>query len=419
MVDPAEKTKLSAIGRSIGPIPTREDFARLAAVARAASAPWVGCRFFTLFATISLARLHYGEAINLAWRDLAGTGDDRSIEVARRASRWAGNLLSNVAVPPMLDEIYSRWEPRSRSQLIFPNQSRTARWEKNGVRSGARPFDQLREACDLAGTPPYTFPGLRRFADANASWLSDEKLSPFLLSPEDMRTKTAPMSRLREDVLGCYDQSIKVNTFPLSSCRMVFDSLATLKIRSTEQLTRQAVDLFAESVRFNGEGGRPKQLMNWFHAICNHAIRLGYLDEDPFVGIPGFTAKGWWRGGLRRKGEYSHPRRVISAPDGPPPIAANSCPVVMKEGFPILVNGKALPDMRGDAYKMLARLVEGFQQGRKVTASELAALSESKRLRPLTDALDRPGFEPLRRLIRETKEGRNKFLELRAAGPGG
>ena len=82
------------------------------------------------------------------------------------------------------------------------------------------------------------------------------------------------------------------------------------------------------------------------------------------------------------------------------------------------MKGKQIPPIKGDAYKMLDLLVHGFQQGRRVPASELAALSESGRIRPLTDALDRPGLGPLRRLIREFKDGRSKYLEISDIGPG-
>jgi plasmid maintenance system antidote protein VapI len=95
------------------------------------------------------------------------------------------------------------------------------------------------------------------------------------------------------------------------------------------------------------------------------------------------------------------------------------CPVELQgKGRPILVNGKKLPDMKGDAYKMLDRIINDFKRGLKTPVSELAALSESGRIRPLTDALDRPGFKPLRRLFHESKEGRNKFIEIKDLDPG-
>jgi plasmid maintenance system antidote protein VapI len=94
--------------------------------------------------------------------------------------------------------------------------------------------------------------------------------------------------------------------------------------------------------------------------------------------------------------------------------ASRHCPVKLAgEGLPIILDGKTtLPDMSGDAYKMLDLLVQGFIAGRKIPLFELAAMSGSKRIRPLKDALDRRGFEPLRDRIRETKDGRNKYLEI-------
>jgi DNA-binding phage protein/transcriptional regulator with XRE-family HTH domain len=102
------------------------------------------------------------------------------------------------------------------------------------------------------------------------------------------------------------------------------------------------------------------------------------------------------------------------------PTPTRRCPVELRgEGFPIVVEGEdPLPHIKGDAYNMLDLLIKGFYQGRRVPASELAALSESKRIRPLIDALERPGFDPLFRRIRISKVGRNKFLEILDTNPG-
>ena len=96
-----------------------------------------------------------------------------------------------------------------------------------------------------------------------------------------------------------------------------------------------------------------------------------------------------------------------------PPFITRRCPVELREGSRVFLDGKPLADLNGEACDMLGLLVVAFEKADpKVPASKLASLAESGRLRPLTKALDRPDLKPLRERIRETKEGRIKFLEI-------
>jgi hypothetical protein len=109
---------------------------------------------------------------------------------------------------------------------------------------------------------------------------------------------------------------------------------------------------------------------------------------------------------------WDRPEPTEARPE-PLPAPSRACPVELRgEDFPIILDGEPLSIMKGVAYKMLERVRDGFLEGIPVPACDLAALSESTRIRPLTDALDRPGFKALKRRIRISKVGRKKFIEI-------
>ncbi len=101
------------------------------------------------------------------------------------------------------------------------------------------------------------------------------------------------------------------------------------------------------------------------------------------------------------------------------PTPVRRCPVELRgEGIPLRVYGAEIPRLSGVAYTILAKLVERFHQGGGCTPGELEGLTSSERpLRLFALALDRQGFEPLRRIIPSYKGGRGKIVEIVDIGP--
>ncbi len=115
--------------------------------------------------------------------------------------------------------------------------------------------------------------------------------------------------------------------------------------------------------------------------------------------------------------EVSTPAGAQSAP-GP----TRRCPVELRgEGFPIIVHEGSrelqLPKMSGVAYQALKFVVDAFPGG-GYTPGELRTLTVAERaMRLFAQALQRDGFEPLRRMILSWAAGRGKVIEIVDAGP--
>lgn len=335
----------------LGPTVTREEFQRLTSVLKANSCPWLGCRFFAFFSTVILARLQLSEARRLATADRIVRDENAFLRVTSRKRLTYGNSRAEVSVPLMLVEILDRWELRARSVNLFPNQSRKAPWNPLCTSKGATAIHQLRQACDSAETPSFTFSGLAFFSEANVAWLADSEQSPFRLGPEDMKPKNVPMTVLRQAVWNSYAPS---DRGCLKRVKLIFNMLDSMnpKIENTFEMTPEFVVRFAAAAGLENLEGRPQNglrshALTWLHIMCNHAIRLGYLDFNPLAGIPGFKGTGWWRDGLRTTGEKSHPRRprasedgMIGPPSRPSPWDdwdATICPVSIGDGGEVTI----------------------------------------------------------------------------------
>jgi hypothetical protein len=430
-----------------GPIPTWEEVEILAVHLKANSIPWIGGRLLSLVAAVTMGKTSLAEARNGKVHEV-DTGRKTLFLAERERGRRGHQPLIHLCEP--LAFIFELWLPRTHCKWLYPNLSRSGPWDfRDHQRNG--PPSELKEACKAAGIRELTFRALALFGEANAARLSDPLSSPFQIAPESsfLKVNYIHIQSLRDAILPEFSapRSRMYWTY-----RNTFEVLIGLPgVDSTRDLTPDCIDRFKAALKYNTD-----KIINYncsnLHAVCKRAIVLGHLDIDPFVQRPGFYRP------VSRKSEpvESEPARpsrrtirhinlLAPSPALPPsaprdsatiedksidqaatievstpagvssaPVPARRCPVELQgEGLPILLHGNPLPHMSGVAYILLHAVVEAFRQGRICTASELANLTDSERpLRLFALALERPGFEPLRKVIPSYKGRKGRSIEI-------
>lgn len=191
-------------------------------------------------------------------------------------------------------------------------------------------------------------------------------------------------------------------------------------------------------VQSKGSPPEPKPLISYPPHLSSDVLRAK-VDADQRSRYALAKESGVSGGTISRllKGDdnLNHATRIklaeaLARSDAPPPSpagpiadVARRCPVELRgEGFPIIVHEGdhpvEVPKLSGVAYECLKHIVEGFHKGGGYTPGELRGMTGSKRaMRLLGDALNRNGFEPLRRMIPAWDAGRNKVVEIVDAGP--
>lgn len=298
------------VGSRLGPIPTREQFARLAAYLAQHSGNWMGARLLMFVATVSMCRLSIPEAVGLEFTDLDdGSGRLVVTHRSKDSRRREGRSLTYPVVGEVLRALIELWRPRASARWIFPNQSRTNRWAHRGgvVRSrhdGSKPkreytpMVQLANACEAAGLPIFTFAGLKEFGALDPCFLSDAEDSPFRIRPDDsatMQPKDMPIDDLQSIILEDYFMFSNRNI--LTNYRRVFAMIRQdpevctardlLRPDFLPRFASTAGLAFPFAIRSEGMG-----TIYQLRSIFSHCLRLGCFDSDPFAALPGFRTRG-------------------------------------------------------------------------------------------------------------------------------
>jgi hypothetical protein len=408
--------------RRSDPDPTWEEVVRLVTHLKDRSRQWLDGRLLALVSLVMLARLQpYSEAGTLRHSDVDWEGQDRMIRIAAREQIKLRRAMARIPLGGHLTEILDRWSRRSGPEYVLPSQGLRSFWnisDNFGVGSGN---DLLGKACQEAGIRVLTLRSLKRFGESHRERLAGED-SPFRLGLGDgvLQAEDISMARLRDEVTALYGPTPKrsLGRF-LGRLNTVFDLIAALPGGATSfsLASGDFIEKLAASVGISDPYSKTHNyIIIYIHNIINKSIFLGFTESSPFAGRPGFYVQMNGRPRLRRE-RVTEP---TLSPASPPARveASRRCPVELRgEGLPILVYGKVLPQMTGIAYEILQKLVDAFRQGRACLARELSGMSESGRLRPFARAVDRPGFEPLRRVIPDYKGGRNRTIEIVDIGP--
>jgi hypothetical protein len=303
-----------------GPVPTWDEVLALTAHLKdpKLSGPWIGGRFFVLYANVVLGGLQVAEALAIEDDDFR---DGRKLRIPmreriRRSRRVGpGESFAEVELCGTLYAINDRWRDRNRmpscpSRWLLPNLARTGPCAPNACGPFGGWFSaDLDAACKAAGIRPLTFRGLARFREdsAFAASLADPARSPFRLEPGDgvLALAPVPLDALEAETVTYYGEPGRTTLYELKE---LFKALRRAGVSASIELGVPGIDERLASAIAGDGSEKTAQRLKWLRTACAKAVELGRLDLDPFAGR---RDKGGGRRGPRADGPRPH-RRLAS-----------------------------------------------------------------------------------------------------------
>lgn len=132
-----------------------EQVGRLLASLELDRASWLGGRLHSLVATLAYTGLRRNEALYLKVEDVA----DRVLWIRARRRLKTTAAAAPVPMPDALAAILAEWSPRTGSEWLFPNMSRSNAW--TGGNPKERPLGRIAAAGLAIGIQGLTFQAFR------------------------------------------------------------------------------------------------------------------------------------------------------------------------------------------------------------------------------------------------------------------